>query len=334
MRTGVDCKGREWEENPKKLSPDKDLVGKVFGKLTVLFRVQNDSNGNSYWLAQCKCGNKVVARGTGLRDGHARSCGCSQAEFVSEKLTKQIFPGEQFGYWTVLYRANGYIGNGSYWRCRCRCGVERDVVGENLSNGMSKSCGCYGKELKSEKNTIDLTGRVYGFLTVLGRSDKKVAGEILWNVRCECGTEKMVSGHNLRRGGVISCGCKQCSIGEMNVSHILENNNITFQPQYTFSDLVTEKNKSLRFDFAILGIYDDPIRLIEFDGMQHFMPIERFGGEEAFKKQQSYDLIKNQYALSHNIPLVRIPYSKRDSMCIDDLLGDKYLIKENDLNGK
>lgn len=39
------------------------------------------------------------------------------------------------------------------------------------------------------------------------------------------------------------------------------------------------------------------------------------------------DTLKNQYALSHNIPLVRIPYSKRDSMTLDDILGDSYLYK-------
>lgn len=330
MRTGVDCKGREWEENSNSIKPNKDITNKRFGYLTVLFRVQNDKQGNSYWLCKCDCDNEIVVKGVSLRSGHTTSCGCAHSPIVSEKLARKIIPGQQFGYWTVLYRADGYVGRGSYWRCRCRCGIEKDVGGESLSNGMSKSCGCYEKELKSKKNTIDLTGRVYGFLTVLGRSDKKVAGEILWNVRCECGTEKMVSGHNLRRGGVISCGCKQCSIGEMNIKNILENNNIIFQPQYTFLDLVTEKNKPLRFDFAILDICDNLIRLIEFDGVQHFIPIERFGGEEVFEKQKRYDLFKNQYALSHNIPLVRIPYSKRDSMCIDDLLGDKYLIKEND----
>ena len=68
-------------------------------------------------------------------------------------------------------------------------------------------------------------------------------------------------------------------------------------------------------------------RIIEFDGTQHNRPNDFFGGEEKFLKQQENDKIKNQYALSHNIPLVRIPYSKRNTMTIEDLLGDKYLIK-------
>ena len=39
------------------------------------------------------------------------------------------------------------------------------------------------------------------------------------------------------------------------------------------------------------------------------------------------DKEKNQYAIEHNIPLVRIPYTERDNITLDMLLGDKYLIK-------
>lgn len=37
---------------------------------------------------------------------------------------------------------------------------------------------------------------------------------------------------------------------------------------------------------------------------------------------------KNEYALSHNIPLVRIPYWERDNITLDMLLGDQYLISK------
>lgn len=63
------------------------------------------------------------------------------------------------------------------------------------------------------------------------------------------------------------------------------------------------------------------------DGQQHNKPYEYFGGVEKFLTVRKNDTLKNQYALSHNIPLVRIPYSKRDSMTLDDILGDSYLYK-------
>jgi len=41
---------------------------------------------------------------------------------------------------------------------------------------------------------------------------------------------------------------------------------------------------------------------------------------------QQRDKEKNEYALSHNIPLVRIPYWERDNITLDMIMGDKYLI--------
>ena len=43
---------------------------------------------------------------------------------------------------------------------------------------------------------------------------------------------------------------------------------------------------------------------------------------------QKRDKEKNKYALSHNIPLIRIPYWERDNITLEMLLGDQYLIKE------
>lgn len=37
------------------------------------------------------------------------------------------------------------------WLCKCDCGGEKVVVGDNLSSGKSKSCGCLKKEFLSKK---------------------------------------------------------------------------------------------------------------------------------------------------------------------------------------
>ena len=50
------------------------------------------------------------------------------------------------------------------------------------------------------------------------------------------------------------------------------------------------------------------IILIEFDGEQHFEPVEYFGGEEKFLIQKERDKRKNKYCEENNIPLLRIPY--------------------------
>ena len=53
--------------------------------------------------------------------------------------------GKTFICWTVLERRPSRGENGQrrpYWLCRCVCGIEREVAGTSLRNGVSKSCGC------------------------------------------------------------------------------------------------------------------------------------------------------------------------------------------------
>lgn len=72
------------------------------------------------------------------------------------------------------------------------------------------------------------------------------------------------------------------------------------------------KNKtSLRFDFCTYS-EEDKIKLIEFDGIQHFKPFKRFGGEEGFIKRQERDKIKDIFCINNNIPLLRIRYDEID----------------------
>lgn len=53
----------------------------------------------------------------------------------------------------------------------------------------------------------DMTGQVFGRLTVIGRSELTVKGLAHWVCRCECGEHKTVSGASLRRDMTKSCGC-------------------------------------------------------------------------------------------------------------------------------
>lgn len=58
---------------------------------------------------------------------------------------------------------------------------------------------------------IDLTGKKFGRLTVLREATEKkyINGEILWECKCDCGSEKLVypCGSQLRQGAKKSCGC-------------------------------------------------------------------------------------------------------------------------------
>ena len=54
-----------------------DMVGKTFGKLTVLEYDHTGDRREIYYKCQCECGNVIVTRGSSLRSGHTLSCGCT-----------------------------------------------------------------------------------------------------------------------------------------------------------------------------------------------------------------------------------------------------------------
>lgn len=61
----------------------------------------------------------------------------------------------------------------------------------------------------TRRNSIDLTGRVFGRWTVIRYHGKKIypsGSMLLWLVKCDCGTEKVRAGNTLGKGSQ-SCGC-------------------------------------------------------------------------------------------------------------------------------
>ena len=58
--------------------------------------------------------------------------------------------GQRFGRLVVIERAPRppyYEGTYAWWRCRCDCGNETVVRGRRLTNGETKSCGCYKRDV-------------------------------------------------------------------------------------------------------------------------------------------------------------------------------------------
>lgn len=55
---------------------------------------------------------------------------------------------------------------------------------------------------------LDLVGKRFGSLLVIERKGSDEKGQSLWFCRCDCGTEKVVRGHDLK-GGTKSCGCSR-----------------------------------------------------------------------------------------------------------------------------
>lgn len=129
-------------------------------------------------------------------------------------MTKRIdLTGRRFGRLTVIQYDHTTEEGNACWRCRCDCGNETVVRRQNLQSGLTQSCGCLKKErglkkaekmreARTKKQRPDLTGQVFGMLTVI--EPVKTAS---WRCRCECGKEIIVRRGDLLNEHTKSCGC-------------------------------------------------------------------------------------------------------------------------------
>jgi len=114
-------------------------------------------------------------------------------------------------------------------------------------------------------------------------------------------------------------GCPKCflSTGEKIISKFLDENNIKYILQKKYNGC--KFKRPLLFD-SFLPDYNC---CIEYDGIQHFKPIKRFGGEIGFKRTEKNDKIKNDYCKNNGIKLIRISYTMKNKI-------EKILKKEFD----
>ena len=283
-----------------------DLTGQKFGKLTVIKRSEKkDKEKEVYWDCICECGKETRIRGTLLRNGNRKDCGCVSKEEKSKKLSLCL-KGQTFGRLIVLKKSN----RKNYWVCKCQCGNIIETTVGNLRSGHTQSCGCLQKEQSSRASLKDLTGQKFGKLTVLERDfSKNNSGEAYWKCKCDCGNITVVGGYELRSGGTQSCGCL-ISTKELKISKLLKKYNINFFQQKIFSDLKGIGNGYLRFDFYL----PEQNIVIEYQGEQHYFPINKFGGQVSFEKQQIHDNIKRDYCKKNNIKLIEISYKEEDDI--------------------
>jgi len=90
-------------------------------------------------------------------------------------------------------------------------------------------------------------------------------------------------------------GCPVCksSRGEKEIEFLLREQEIEFEHQKKFPDL----SKYYRYDFFIPSINT----IVEYNGLQHYEPIEHFGGIKSLRNTQKRDKIKKLYCLDNGI---------------------------------
>ena len=127
-------------------------------------------------------------------------------------------------------------------------------------------------------------------------------------------------------------GCPYLAMhkGEEYIKQYLQKNNISFNTQQKFSDLLGTGDGQLSYDFSIPNEKYGHI-LIEYNGIQHYEAVDYFGGEEQFKKQKEHDKRKRDYAKKHGYKLITVKYTYDTYESVEEYL-DKELKKLGVIN--
>lgn len=275
-----------------------DYTGQRFGKLEVI-----EYLGNCKYLCKCECGNTIEVHTDRLRTGHIHDCGCENPH--------HDLIGTRIGKLEVIE----YLGKNDspyhQYLCKCDCGNtvirRRDYILEAIKDNRKCDCGC----VKLNK----LVGQKFGKLTVIKYVGRNKHG-VNWLCKCDCGNFKEIRESYLLSGHTKSCGCTQ-SHGEERIGQLFLEHNIYYEKEKTFEGLVSDKGFPLRLDYY-LPEYNC---VIEYDGIQHFALIKTgWDNEERYNLRVYHDFLKVKYCIDNNITLIKVPYTHRDTVAIEEIL--------------
>lgn len=296
------------------------MTGQKYGHLTVIEMLYAyRKSGAAACRCKCECGKECVKDAYSLK--HQKNpphCGCMTQYYKriqSEKCRKDV-TGERFGSLIVDKMIYAYKEQ-TRCSCTCECGNHVETYLTYLTSGDTTSCGCVQSARTSEANQKDFSGIVsdYG-VAFIKRERKNDRGCWLWSCSCPCcGKEFVALPAKILNGHITSCGCAKQSSRERLIQRVLEDNFIRFIPQYRYEDCVDQK--PLPYDFYL----PDYNTCIEYQGRQHYYPVDLFGGYDGFAVLQEHDRIKRKYCEDNNIPLLVLPYTLSDEEISHKLLS-------------
>ena len=243
-----------------------------------------------------KCGNVYLVSPSKFLTGRR----CPYCAGLAKKTDKQ-FRQEVFDLVGDTYVfLDSYVNSHIKIRVKHnKCNHVYSVSPTNFIRG-SRCPYCNGNARKTNKQfkqeIYELVGNEYTFLEDYRGNETKI--KVKHN---KCGKIYEVKPSNFL---YVKRRCPYCNSpkGELIINKMLKSLGINYETQKTFDDL--KDTKLLSYDFYI----PSQNILIEYQGIQHYEPINIFGGEDKFKAQQKHDQMKLEYAKEHGYNLIAIPY--------------------------
>lgn len=248
---------------------------------------------------------------------HLKGNGCTLCQNFNSFVEKaRSLYGDKFD-----YDKSTYVNNKSKVRITCRSHgdfwiLPGELTRQRADTGIQPRCPvCHfeSRRLSLEeviKKSKKIHGSAYGYdKLILGQTLKERA--IFYCIKCLAYFTQKPSDH--LRGS----GCPKCceSKHERLITLWLQTTEYKFESQKIFPDL--RYKLPLKCDFYIEKLN----LIIEFDGIQHFEPVDAWGGVEKFPIAQARDLQKNNYCTEKRINLLRIKDGQNAVLEIKKIIG-------------
>lgn len=254
------------------------------------------------------CGNEyLVLPSAFIRGSRCPKCTRKEANAklkkTHEKFIDNVYKANDNRY-EVLDR---YTHNKGYNEVRCNeCGHRTRARADVLERG--RQCSECLKESYAKEYT-KTTEQYQKEIEVVTEGEYKLIGEYrgvkeyVTIQHSKCQHKYLVYPYMFKRGR----RCPNCneSKGEQLVKQSLEMLGKSYLIQVNSKELEGLKHR-YSYDFLI----PDQRILIEYQGRQHYEPIEIFGGEEVFKVQVRNDEYKREFAKDNNYHLIEVSYAE------------------------
>jgi hypothetical protein len=296
-------------------------------------------NASTLIEINCLCGNPFKNTFSQFKYGKGIRCDDCNRRETSERKTipyseiKHFVENESKSGCKLLTKEQDYVNTHTNVEIQCPCGERYFTNIHMFRSDNKRQCNICGLGYMKKDDFVNLfhdKEEVNGCELI----DYEDTGEFIYarnkiSIKCKCGeifnTIRYSFTHNDKKR------CDKCANiyykGEERIREFLVNNNLNFKIQYCFENCRGTR-KPLPFDFAVFDEKGSLDYLIEYDGRQHFEPVN-FGGcsdEVALKEYENLknnDRTKNEYCKSNHIKLIRIPYWDFDR--IEEILTKELL---------
>lgn len=245
-----------------------------------------------------------------LPNNHLRGMGClfcaMKESADARRLNTQAFIEKAKKVHANIYdySITNYTGSSNKIKILCQ---KHGVFEQNPYSHLSgKGCPLCGRwSLLNTDKFIERAKKIHGEKYIYS-SVNYINSRIKVKIICsKHGIFEQTPNHHLK-----GSGCPVCleSQGEKKISLFLDFYKISYEREKSFKEC--KYKNPLFYDFYI----KDLNICIEFDGLQHFIPVEYFGGEETFKKIKECDSIKTEFCNNYGVKLLRISYKEEKNI--------------------